>query len=276
MLLRFSHIQKDDSLIPLLPYAAGCFLASLLLTISGIAETHPQALVLATYLIQFGWLLLQIQGSSLVQKFGTQSQCIALFNLWLVMMQLLDVHRRNLRSFTSGMMGDSFDALEGEPNYSIKNGSTESRLGRNFSSGFVGQEKGKTTATNVRAFYRSMVCGALPAACGISSISLGHKSKLSSTTDSIDYTSTMTMEAGSMSGMREMEYLVLFELGAGLFTSILMFAVWLVMNLRQGGNKPKTVQKLLIQWQQINRRIKGLRNDWRLLKSDTNITIERI
>ncbi|KAF9294399.1 hypothetical protein BGZ88_003944 [Linnemannia elongata] len=101
MFLTFSHLQKDDSLVPLLPYATGCFLASILLTISGIAETHPQALALATYLIQFAWLLLQIQGVMLVYMFGSHGQGGWLFRIWLVSMQVLDVHRR----FLSGYLG---------------------------------------------------------------------------------------------------------------------------------------------------------------------------
>ncbi|KAG9071207.1 hypothetical protein KI688_008752 [Linnemannia hyalina] len=112
MFLTFSHIQKDDSLVPLLPYATGCFLASVLLTISGIAETHPQALALATYLIQFGWLLLQIQGVMLVYMFGSQGQGGWLFRVWLVSMQVLDVHRRFLSAYLGAAA--SLTGLNGE------------------------------------------------------------------------------------------------------------------------------------------------------------------
>jgi len=94
--------------VPLLPYASGCFLASVLLTISGIAETHPQALALATYLIQFGWLLLQIQGVMLVYTFGSHGQGLTLFKVWVVLMQLMDFHRRFLSSYLSALSLSSF------------------------------------------------------------------------------------------------------------------------------------------------------------------------
>ncbi|KAF9165720.1 hypothetical protein DFQ26_009479 [Actinomortierella ambigua] len=93
-----AHLQKDDSMVSLLPYGAGCFLAGGLLIVSGIAETHPKALAIASQLIQIGWWILQMQGLVWLQWMGGSAyQVNTTFQVWVWTLQLLDVHRRFLQ-----------------------------------------------------------------------------------------------------------------------------------------------------------------------------------
>ncbi|GJJ75987.1 hypothetical protein EMPS_08345 [Entomortierella parvispora] len=263
-MLILTHLQKDDSLIPLLPYASGCLLASVLLTISGIAETHPKALALATQLIQLGWLLLQIQGAMLVWKFGTRGQATALFKVWLVSVQLLDVHRRYLVLFfatttlnvNSAVMGHQSPRWSSLP-FSTPVNMEESRRGSLARSSDDGDNLGLTTITmatfeqgngnvssnvlgSVRAYYKSMVCSAVPELCNLQTV-LQNPSLIPGTSDKQEVfrkeyghgqDGDITQSTVAV-GMKEMEYQVVFEILAGLGVSALMVAVWLLMRALQ-------------------------------------------
>ncbi|KAG9324237.1 hypothetical protein KVV02_002184 [Mortierella alpina] len=244
MLPTFAHLQKDDSKVPLLPYATGCFLASILLTISGIAETHPHALTLATYLIQCGWLLLHIQGALLVQQYGNHSQCMTLFKVWLVAVQMLDVHRRFLDSALASspsLFDDGTSSGSQSAHGSIMEAPGESAGHRQ---GYV---MGGTTLNLIRTYYLRMLCSAIPTACRLSFTSASSLSAnphllyqsvdmhtgVGSRGDGAVSTTPSTASSGA-TGMREMEYLVLFEILAGLGVSSVMCLVWLAMALNQG------------------------------------------
>ncbi|KAG0364276.1 hypothetical protein BGZ54_007676 [Gamsiella multidivaricata] len=284
MLLTFAHIQKDDSLVPLLPYAAGCFLASVLLTISGIAETHPQALALATYLIQFGWLLLQIQGAKLVQRFGTHGQCMVLFNIWVVAMQVLDVHRRALKMELFSTAGDGSSnskTLSADGRISMLNGNSGADLEHTYSGGYGHGQEGGVVAT-VRAYYISMLCNALPAAWDLSGLfaplsitssrmnasTINKGSPPSSSLTGSSSGSGSLSSATTVAGMREMEYLVLFEIAAGLGVSVVMCTVWLGMTIRQGGSSSMGVWRWSARVQRIIKTVKGRALHWRAILED--------
>ncbi|KAI8602597.1 hypothetical protein EDD21DRAFT_69225 [Dissophora ornata] len=260
MLITFAHIQRDDSLVPLLPYATGCFLASVLLTISGIAETHPQALFLATCLIQIGWLLLHVQGVMLVQKFGTPVQSAVLFHVWLVSMQLLDVHRRFLKTFAAVSNSD-FGGTTG--NFSQCSGPGDRQtLAQALAQ--PGHAQGNTTSMTVRAYYMKMLCSALPAVCERSQLS-ARMGGVGSGCKAFPLGSESAAAAGA-TGMQEMERLVLFEIAAGLGVSLVMIMVWLAMTLRQqGGDGPAGVRKVSARWQRVSKTVRGLGHDLRVL-----------
>ncbi|KAG0239240.1 hypothetical protein BGX31_002912 [Mortierella sp. GBA43] len=258
-----AHVQKDDSSVPILPYAAGCFLAAILLTISGIAETHPQALALATDLIQLGWLLLQIQGIQLVQASG---QCMTLFHVWLVMVQLFDVHRRGLQTFIT--MPTSGDWSKDIAGYNLDSG-------RENRSGFD-QGQGQAVMATVRAFYRSMLCNALPAACDMAFFSPGPVADTQGCSNMASSplipgavsAAMETMASDGIPGMREMEYMVLFEIAAGLVVSGIMFLAWMAMAIQQGQGSRYTsarLRRLGARWQRIEKTIKGHARDWKAL-----------
>ncbi|KAF8980323.1 hypothetical protein BGZ46_004360 [Entomortierella lignicola] len=231
-----------------------------------MAETHPQALAIATYLIQFGWLLLHIQGAKLVQRFGTQGQCITLFNIWLVLMHLLDIHRRYLTTFTSGLnaaatvatgaAGDNLDIFSAISTIIPSSGrelATSGLIGNSDSSAYLrqGQVKGNAALMTVQAFYTTMVCNAIPEACGLSPLSLDDAKRTSLPT----VMSSRGNGGIGGAGMREMEYLVLFELVAGFCTSMALCIIWATMTFKQGGNGNGSVgvQKFSARWQRINK-----------------------
>ncbi|CAO3571456.1 unnamed protein product [Mortierella alpina] len=273
MLPTFAHLQKDDSKVPLLPYATGCLLASILLTISGIAETHPHALALATYLIQCGWLLLHIQGALLVQQYGNHSQCMTLFKVWLVSVQLLDVHRRFLDSALASS-SSLFEDATGSG--SLAHGSlTEVSGSIGHRQGFA---MGGTTLNSIRTYYLRMLCSAIPSACGLSSFtsasslpanpyhqhqSIDMHTGLSSRGSGVTHTVASTVSSGA-TGMREMEYLVLFEILAGLGVSSVMGLVWLAMVLRQGadGSTSPSVRRLSATLHRSCKTAKGQAQEW--------------
>jgi hypothetical protein len=236
-----------------------------LLTISGIAETHPQALTLATYLIQLGWLLLQIQGAKLAQRFGTHGQCLVLFNVWFFSTQLLDVHRRFLKTgWLPLSAGVSENVDVGRPSSigsssSIGDGA-ETRLAREQIQSF---ERAKLQAqgvpiTSSRVYYMTLLCNAMPVACDLSTYdhSLVSSSSLSSgSSRSLSSTSS----SGGIAGMKEMEHLVLFEIAAGFLVSAAMVLVWLAMALRQGAEGSTTHARV----QRVAKTAKGQAHSWR-------------
>ncbi|KAG0054574.1 hypothetical protein BGZ90_005943 [Linnemannia elongata] len=248
MFLTFSHLQKDDSLVPLLPYATGCFLASILLTISGIAETHPQALALATYLIQFAWLLLQIQGVMLVYMFGSHGQGGWLFRIWLVSMQVLDVHRR----FLSGYLGAAASSTGlnggGEGGSGLNGTSVFGSLaagGSGSSSGYGASGGGGGGATFGKLSPR-----------GVSSSMIGSSKTSPSSSSSPSST-------GGVAGMKEMENLVVFEILAGVGVSGLMCLVWAAMAIRRGGLVAiPGVRRTRARMHRWGKTVKGLRDEW--------------
>ncbi|KAG0238019.1 hypothetical protein BGW41_008284 [Actinomortierella wolfii] len=125
-----AHLQKDDSMISLVPYGAGCFLAGGLLIVSGIAETHPKALAIASQLIQIGWWILQMQGLMWVQWMGGSAyQVNTTFQVWVWALQLLDVHRRFLQrvALCEGECHDGIGSIGGSSNNLPSSGITGPR-----------------------------------------------------------------------------------------------------------------------------------------------------
>ncbi|KAG0012291.1 hypothetical protein BGZ81_001681 [Podila clonocystis] len=295
--LTFSHVQNDDSLLPYLQYAGGCFLASVFLTFSGIIDTHPQALALATYCIQLGWLILQIQGATLAERFGTRNQAMTLFKVWLVAMQFLDVNRRFLSSLTGGATDAAVVVSSG-----LK---------------AIAQQEG-VVATALRSYYRTVLCSTLPTTCqsigralvavgvtqnkllemesgregGEGSILDGAKgtsypwispsSLPTSATSSSPVTYSTSRSNSSMSGerklgMKEMEYHMLFEIVAGLGVSGLMVLVWLAMALRQGTGSISSVRRLSVFLHYHAKVAKGhLRQVRGVVESQVDACIEKV
>ncbi|KAG0325395.1 hypothetical protein BG000_001832 [Podila horticola] len=294
----FSHVQNDDSLLPYLQYAGGCFLASVFLTFSGIIDTHPQALALATYCIQLGWLILQIQGATLVERFGTRNQAMTLFKVWLVAMQFLDVNRRFLSSLTGGATDAAVVVSSG-----LK---------------AIAQQEG-VMATALRSYYKTVLCSTLPTTCqsigralvavGVAQNELlelgpgekggegpildGAKGTLypwtsaavsSSPTSTLISPATYSTSRCNISisgerklGMKEMEYHMLFEIVAGLGVSGLMVLVWLVMALRQGTGSIKSVRRLSVFLHHHTKVAKGnLRQLRGIVESQVDACIEKV
>ncbi|KAF9370375.1 hypothetical protein CPB97_002783 [Podila verticillata] len=292
--LTFSHVQKDDSLLPYLPYAGGCFLASVFLTFSGIIDTHPQALALATYCIQLGWLILQIQGATLVERFGTRNQAMTLFKVWLVAMQFLDVNRRFLSSLTGGAADAAVVVSSG-----LK---------------AIAQQEG-VVATALSTYYRTVLCSTLPTTCqsigrALLAVGVAHSkvfevgtvgeegvcgsildrgssspgtsplssSPISTWTSPTYSTSRSNITNGERRlGMKEMEYHMLFEIVAGLGVSGLMVLVWLVMALRQGTGSIKSVRQLSVFLHHYTKVAKGnLRQVRGIVESQVDACIEKV
>ncbi|KAI1315697.1 hypothetical protein EDD11_000471 [Mortierella claussenii] len=288
-------------MVPFLPYAAGCFLASILLTLAGIAETHPKALSLATYLIQFGWLLLQIQGAQLVQRIGTHRQCKILFNIWLISMQLLDVHRRFFKVFTLagiapiGMAPFKAAAASAAAAATVSVTSVssasealitaiypklitspmttllDSREGMGMAYDCLQSRGGGTALTTVRAYYMAMLCSVWPTTCRLASTST--VCNVMEATESFTNESPLltTAAVSTSMGMHEMECLVLFEIAGGMGVCLAMCFAWLVMASWEDKAKVETWSRIQVgrvqtaKWQRECKTIKGYAHKWRAL-----------
>ncbi|KAF9408562.1 hypothetical protein BGZ94_002271 [Podila epigama] len=288
--------------------------SGILLTLSGIVETHPKALALATYNIQLGWLVLQIQGSTLVQQFGTSDQAMTIFKVWLVSMQFLDVNRRFLTSLVPTTLNMGHAGL----------GSVEVGMQTMFEHQQQQQYQNGIVMHAIQTYYSTVLCSALPTTCQTISrvlVTLGiAQSELmqamagtgvhgmevgtapqgvglswmapTSTLSSLSFSKSPTYRTDSIQsgskefnggrgehghGMKEMEYQVLFEVVAGLGVSSLMVLVWLVMALRQGTGSIKSVRRMSVFLHHHTKRLKGhLRDLHHAAGSQVDACIEMI
>jgi len=226
-------------------------------------------LALATQLIQLGWLLLQIQGAMLVWTFGTRGQATALFKVWLVSVQLLDVHRRYLILFFATTTLNVNSAVMGHhsPTWSSLPISTslnlEESIGLLGRKSYDGDNLGLATTTmaairqdtrnltssvlgSVRAYYMCMVCSAVPELCSFQTSpqyptwNSGGSNEQEMVRNGRDHGQDVDVaQTAAVVGMKEMEYQVVFEILAGLGVSAFMVAVWLWMRaLQQGTGTP--------------------------------------
>ena len=225
---------------------------------------------------------MHIQGVLLAQTMSTPGQCMTLFHVWLVTVQVLDVHRRGLQTFVthSGGVANPMD----DPCTNVAGDRYGNFYGQECGSG---QGQGHAPSTVVRAFYTSMLCNAIPAVCNMSSgssITTNQDNKislLSSSRSGYGQSAAIgtTTSGEGIAGMREMEYLVLFEMVAGFIVSGIMLLAWVTMAIRQGqGSRcmSTSARRLYARWQRIKKTIKGHAHDWRVqLEAKVDAFVDR-
>ncbi|KAG0330447.1 hypothetical protein BGZ99_003018 [Dissophora globulifera] len=137
--------------------------------------------------------------------------------------------------------------------------------------------QGNMTLTALETCY-SMVCHVVPMLCRISSSALENRTVSDAETSvTVSLWATKTsrtqlinkpgphLATGGIPGMQEMEDLVLFEVAAGLVASAIMLVTWLVMTLRQGGNRSATMRTASARWRRAIKTIQGHGHDLRVL-----------
>lgn len=196
---------------------------------------------------------------------------MALFKVWLVSVQLLDVHRRYLVLFIAGLNvnsaavmgqhlsssvwgshsqvvatatyeGSEFDSIKGSNGLNGRTSIGPAKAAgetQGYQYPGVIQEVGASNVLgSVQAYYTAMICNAVPVLCtGNSSYSSWISGGSSSTSmASSHHQNTEAMMVVATAGMQEMEYQVVFEILAGLGMSVVMVAVWLWMTALQAGS----------------------------------------